>query len=117
MPDKVVETKEREKKAAPVFLSPEKAERQSPFWCEAHGFCHGERLSDQLSDCWRETEGLTARYKPGQHRLCWVSQQQMEQPCTSEVGSLSHGMRASGDLHAQGVGEGAVRLHQPTVVS
>ena len=65
MPDKVVETKEREKKAAPVFLSPEKAERQSPFWCEAHGFCHGERLSDQLSDCWRETEGLTARVQTG----------------------------------------------------
>jgi hypothetical protein len=53
-PDKVVETKEREKKEAPpapVSLSPEKAERHSPFWCEAHGFCHGERLSDHRPDC------------------------------------------------------------------
>jgi hypothetical protein len=58
--DKVVDTKEREKKGAPVFLPAEKAERQSPFWCEAHGFCHGERLSDQLPGCWYETEGLTA---------------------------------------------------------
>jgi hypothetical protein len=57
MPDKVVKTKEREKKgapAAPVSLSPEKAERQSPFWCEAHGFCHGERLPDHHPDCARE---------------------------------------------------------------
>jgi hypothetical protein len=50
--DKVVENKEREKKEAPVFLPPEKAERQSPFWCEAHKFCHSERLSgDDLPGC------------------------------------------------------------------
>jgi hypothetical protein len=60
VPDKVVDTKEREKKEAPVFHSPEKAERQSPFWCEVHGFCHGERLPDQLPGCWCETESLTA---------------------------------------------------------
>jgi hypothetical protein len=54
MPDKVVDTKEREKKEAPVFLSPEKAERQSPFWCEAHGFIHSERLDDHRPDCWLE---------------------------------------------------------------
>jgi hypothetical protein len=57
MPDKVVNTKEREKKevpAAPVFLSLEKEERFSPYWCEAHGFCHSERLSDHLPDCARE---------------------------------------------------------------
>jgi hypothetical protein len=51
---KVVENKEREKKgksASPVFLSPEKAERLSPYWCEAHGFCHSERLPDHRPDC------------------------------------------------------------------
>jgi hypothetical protein len=53
IPDKVVKTKEREKQGAAeaVSLSPEKAERQSPFWCDAHGFCHGERLPDSLPDC------------------------------------------------------------------
>jgi DNA-binding transcriptional MocR family regulator len=57
IPDKVVNTKEREKKGtppAPVSLSQEKAERYNPFWCEAHGFCHGERLSDHLPECARE---------------------------------------------------------------
>jgi hypothetical protein len=51
---KVVENKEREKKgksASPVSLSPEKAERHSPYWCEAHEFCHGERLPDHRPDC------------------------------------------------------------------
>ncbi len=52
---KVVENKEREEKgSAPALFSPEKAERLSPFWCEAHGFCHGERLSDHLPECWLE---------------------------------------------------------------
>jgi hypothetical protein len=32
----------------------DKPERLSPYWCEAHGFCHGERLSDQHPDCIRE---------------------------------------------------------------
>jgi hypothetical protein len=32
----------------------DKAERRSPFWCEAHGFCHSERLSDHRPDCWLE---------------------------------------------------------------
>jgi hypothetical protein len=32
----------------------DKPERQSPFWCEAHGFCHGERLPDHRPDCARE---------------------------------------------------------------
>jgi hypothetical protein len=32
----------------------DKPERQSPFWCEAHGFCHGERLPDHPPDCARE---------------------------------------------------------------
>ncbi len=38
---KVVENKERK----------EKAERHSPYWCEAHGFCHGERIPDHRPDC------------------------------------------------------------------
>jgi hypothetical protein len=32
----------------------DKPERRSPFWCEAHGFCHSERLSDHQPDCARE---------------------------------------------------------------
>jgi hypothetical protein len=52
--DKVVENKEREEKEAPVFLSPEKAERQSPFWCETHGFIHSERMPDHRPECWLE---------------------------------------------------------------
>jgi hypothetical protein len=54
VPDKVVETKEREKKE-PISLSPDdKPEKHNPFWCEAHGFCHGERLPDHRPDCARE---------------------------------------------------------------
>jgi hypothetical protein len=55
--DKVVETKEREKKGAPlapVSLWPEKAERRSPYWCETHGFIHSERMPDHRPDCWLE---------------------------------------------------------------
>ena len=47
--------KEREKKPAapaPVFPSPAKPETNNPFWCEAHGFSHSERLSDHRPDCW-----------------------------------------------------------------
>jgi hypothetical protein len=32
----------------------DKPERRSPFWCEAHGFCHSERLGDHQPDCTRE---------------------------------------------------------------
>jgi hypothetical protein len=32
----------------------DKPERQSPFWCEAHGFCHSERLPDHRPGCTRE---------------------------------------------------------------
>ena len=31
-----------------------KPERQSPYWCEAHSFCHGERLPDHRPDCAQE---------------------------------------------------------------
>ena len=52
---KVVTTKEREDKGQqPVSLSPEKAEWQSPYWCEAHCFCHSQRLDDHLPGCWLE---------------------------------------------------------------
>jgi hypothetical protein len=55
MAHKVLDTKERkEKEDTQSDRSPEKAEQQSPFWCEAHGFCHGERLSDRRPDCARE---------------------------------------------------------------
>jgi hypothetical protein len=49
--------REREEKGvplAPVSPSPEKAERYSQFWCEAHSFCHSEQLSDHRPDCARE---------------------------------------------------------------
>ena len=32
----------------------DKPERLSPFWCAAHGFCHGERLPDHRPDCAHE---------------------------------------------------------------
>jgi hypothetical protein len=52
---KDLHTKEREKKEVqPMVRSLEKAERLSPYWCEAHGFCHGERLPDHRPDCSRE---------------------------------------------------------------
>jgi hypothetical protein len=52
---KVIDTKERkEKEVQPMVRSLEKAERQSPYWCEAHGFCHSERLPDHRPDCARE---------------------------------------------------------------
>jgi Helix-turn-helix domain len=47
----------REKKgapAAPVSLSHDKPEMHNPFWCDAHGFCHGQCLPDHRRDCARE---------------------------------------------------------------
>ncbi len=47
----------REKKgapSAPFSLAPDKPERHNPFWCDAHGFAHGERLPDRRPDCARE---------------------------------------------------------------
>jgi hypothetical protein len=47
---------EKEKKDGATRNSPdtppEKPEHQSPFWCEAHGFCHSEILPDQVTACW-----------------------------------------------------------------
>jgi hypothetical protein len=54
VPCKEVETKTREKKEAPLapmLLALDKPERHNPFWCDAHGFAHGERLSDHRPDC------------------------------------------------------------------
>ncbi len=49
---------EKEKKEGATRKSMEKwldkPERHSPFWCEAHGFCHSERLDDHRPDCWLE---------------------------------------------------------------
>ena len=52
----VKELKERKEGATRKFIEQwlDKPERQSPFWCEAHGFCHSERLSDHRPDCTRE---------------------------------------------------------------
>jgi hypothetical protein len=49
--------REREKKGAPpapISFSLDKPEMQNPFWCDAHGFAHGERLPDHRPDCVRE---------------------------------------------------------------
>jgi helix-turn-helix protein len=50
--------REREKKGAPAapafFPLPDKPETHNPFWCDAHGFSHSERLSDRRPDCARE---------------------------------------------------------------
>ena len=35
-------------------LSPDKPEIRSPFWCDAHGYCHGERQPDHRPNCWVE---------------------------------------------------------------
>jgi Helix-turn-helix domain len=55
---RLIESKrEREKKgapAAPFSLSPDKPERQNPFWCEAHGYSHSQRLPDHRHDCAQE---------------------------------------------------------------
>jgi hypothetical protein len=54
--------REREWKRTPVAMSRDKPETHSPFWCPAHGFCHGERLPDHRPNCWVElphdVEGL-----------------------------------------------------------
>jgi hypothetical protein len=48
----VKEVKERKEGATRKFIEPwlDKPERQSPFWCEAHGFCHSERFPDHRAD-------------------------------------------------------------------
>ena len=55
---KEVFKEEKEKKEGATRKSVEgwrdKPERVSPFWCEAHGFCHSERLGDREPDCARE---------------------------------------------------------------
>jgi Helix-turn-helix domain len=47
--------REREKKGAPAApvcsFALDKPERHSRWWCEAHGFCHSERLDDHRPDC------------------------------------------------------------------
>jgi peroxiredoxin len=49
------ERKKKEAPAAPVSsLSPDTPEAQNPFWCDAHGFSHSERLPDHRADCARE---------------------------------------------------------------
>jgi hypothetical protein len=54
--DSCKEVKERKERATRKFLEGgwDKPERQNPFWCEAHGFSHSERLIEQLPDCWRK---------------------------------------------------------------
>ena len=44
----------------------DKPETKNPYWCEAHGFCHGERLNDHLPGCWLK------RYDPAvEPRWTW----------------------------------------------
>jgi peroxiredoxin len=54
-PESKRERKKKEAPAAPVSsLSPDTPEAQNPFWCDAHGFSHSERLPDHRADCARE---------------------------------------------------------------
>jgi hypothetical protein len=49
---KVVDTKERkDKEDMPASQVPEQAERLSPYWCDAHGFCHSQPIDDHCPDC------------------------------------------------------------------
>jgi len=51
---KVVQDKEKKDKDAPPApreLALNKPERQSPFWCDAHDYCHSERQPDHRPDC------------------------------------------------------------------
>jgi hypothetical protein len=54
----VKDLKERKESATPNFeiQGLDKPERQSRWWCEAHGFCHSERLPDHRADCVQERE-------------------------------------------------------------
>jgi hypothetical protein len=51
--DSCKEVKERKERATRKFMETwlDKPERHNPFWCEAHGFCPSERLSDHLLEC------------------------------------------------------------------
>jgi hypothetical protein len=51
--DSFKEVKERKERATRKSIEGwlDKPERLSPYWCEAHGFCHGERLPDHRPDC------------------------------------------------------------------
>jgi hypothetical protein len=65
--DKVVETKERKDKdapPAPFFLALDKPETQNPWWCPAHGFCHGARLPDHRPECRVEQLAVERRHTP-----------------------------------------------------
>ena len=52
----IKEWKERKEGATRTSLEQwlGKPERQSPFWCEAHSFCHSEQLPDHRPDCTHE---------------------------------------------------------------
>jgi hypothetical protein len=54
--DSFKEMKERKEEVtrSSFEIGLDKPERQSPYWCEAHGFCHSEQLPDHRPDCARE---------------------------------------------------------------
>jgi hypothetical protein len=56
-PERNRERKEKRAHSVSVSFSPEKPEIDSPFWCETHGFCHSEQLSDHHPGCAREIRG------------------------------------------------------------
>jgi hypothetical protein len=37
-----------------ISLALDKPEMQNRWWCDAHGFCHSERLPEYRPDCWLE---------------------------------------------------------------
>jgi hypothetical protein len=48
----------------PIARALDKPEMRSPFWCDAHGYCHGERLPDHRPDCWVEQLAVERGYAP-----------------------------------------------------
>jgi hypothetical protein len=65
--DLLKEEREKKESATRNCLEPwleDKPERQSPFWCAAHGFCHSERMPDHLPGCWLKDTGVAHRNIP-----------------------------------------------------
>jgi hypothetical protein len=51
--DNYLKTQEKNRRESARALKPE---MRNPFWCDAHGFCHSERLPDHRPDCAREED-------------------------------------------------------------
>ena len=66
------ELKERKERGATPKCREEgrnKPETHSPWWCPAHGYCHGERQPDHRPDCWLESLQDLEGVRPTSMRL------------------------------------------------